>query len=329
MEIKFSSEFADSTYTIIPILEGQMLSPMNNSIMVKISSPTAPIENAYLILVITRPSNIDIIKWKISIDKVVLTREFKPHLDIGINNRYTQSLFIYDISKILGSESYLRISYEGKNNIRIDTATLLSVYRYKGFHVYLDCSVNICKADNIQRYVENLARSFSPNNIRINTGLISERVTEVSIGISNLENTITYRLVPGFNIIELNISPDKIPATINIGSRDELTRHIFTCTFLSYEQQPRLSINKIDIDGDKLLLTISNIGDSSPDRSELIIIRYGVPLQKIDIEPIKPGEKREIAIDLKAIGKYKNAVVRLIWHKAFKMYYDEKSIKLS
>ncbi|ADM26937.1 hypothetical protein Igag_0085 [Ignisphaera aggregans DSM 17230] len=328
MEIKFSNEFTDSTYIVTPILESQILSPINNNIVTKISSLNAPVENAYLILVITRPNNTDIIKWKISIDRVILTREFKPHIDISINNKYIQSVFIYDISKILRNDSYLKISYEGKNHIRIDTATLLSIYRYKGFHVYLDCIVDICKAENIQKSVENLARSFNPNNIRINTGLVAERITELSVSTSNSENITTYKLVPGFNIVELNISPEKIPAIINIGSKDELTRHIFTCTFLSYEQQPRLFINKIDINEDKLLLTISNIGDSLPDKSELVILRYGVPLQKIDIEPIKPGEKSDITVDTKAIGRYKNVVLRLIWYKAFKIYYDEKTIKL-
>jgi len=194
--------------------------------------------------------------------------------------------------------------------------------------VYLDCVVDVCKAENIQRSVENLARSFNPNNIRINTGLVAERVTELSISTSNSENIITYKLVPGFNIVELNISPEKIPTIINIGSKDELTRHIFTCTFLSYEQQPRLFIDKIDINEDKLLLTISNIGDSLPDKSELVIIRYGTPLQKIDIEPIKPGEKSEITVDTKAVGRYKNVILRLIWYKAFKIYYDEKTVRL-
>ncbi len=328
MKIRFSNEFTDSTYIITSILEDQILNPINNNnIVTKIHTPSTSIENAYLILVITRPNDANIIKWKISIDKVILTREFKPQIDVGIGNKYIQSLFVYDISKILKNDSYLKISYEGKNHIRIDSVTLLSIYKYKGFHIYLDCIVDICKAENIQKSVENLAKSFNPNNIKINMGLVSERVTELSISILNSENTI-YRLVPGFNIVELNISPDKIPTTINMGSRDELIRHIFTCTFLSYEQQPRLIIDKINIDKDKLLLTISNIGDSLPDKSELVIIRYGTPLQKIDIEPIKPRERVEITIDFKAISKYKNVVLRLIWYKAFKAYYNEKAIEL-
>jgi len=40
---------------------------------------------------------------------VILTREFKPHIDISINNKYIQSVFIYDISKILMNDFYLKI----------------------------------------------------------------------------------------------------------------------------------------------------------------------------------------------------------------------------
>lgn len=329
MEIKFRNEFADSTYIITSILESQVLNPINNSnIIAKIPLPSALVENAYLILVTTRPSNTDIIKWKISIDKVILTREFKPHIDIDIDNRYIQSLFIYDISKVLRNDSYLKISYEGKNHIRIDTAILISVHRYRGFHIYLDCIANICKVENIQKSIENMAKSFSPNKVRVNMGFVAERATELVMNISKSENNIIHKVMPGFNMIELGISPEKIPITINVGSKGDLMRHVFTCIFLSYEHQPRLTIDKINVNEDKLFLTISNIGDSSPDKTELIMLRYGIPLQKIDIEPTRPGEKSEIVIDTNTISRYKNVVLRLVWYKAFKVYYDEKPVKM-
>lgn len=334
MAIVVEKEFVHAVHQIHNLVEDKVLCSSNKEkgvIESKIPLYVSNIVSAYLILAFTRLSNADIVKWKISFNDVILTRELKPHIEFSINNKYIQSVFVYDVSRIVPrNESSIKISCTAKGYVYLDGVTLLTIAQYKGFHTHIKCEVNPYIIDDSISRSYNLTPSFDANEAIIHLGLIATSPSWIEIKTS-YGDIKKINLLKGYNVIESKLNKNSL-SSIQISSGSPQTRHIFSCAALQYAEYPSITIEDLKIIGSVIKLKLKNVGNSVNDTLELMVLRYGIPIYKVSLPQLKPNEHIDYEIDLNSIvkqGGFKanNIVFRIIWSKAYKLF--ERDIPLN
>ncbi|MCC6015470.1 MAG: hypothetical protein LM582_00265 [Desulfurococcaceae archaeon] len=334
MSIKIVREVPDAVYHLYSLAEDKLL--CNNvrdrgSIESKISLPTTDISFAYLVLAFTRSNNVDVIKWKVSFNDVILTRELKPHIEKSIDDKFTQSIFVYDVSKIISkNESSMRISCSAKGYINLDSAILLTITRYKGFHTYIDCEVDPYTISGNIIKTCNLAPSFTVNEVYLHLGIVSPTIGNLEIR-TDRGVTKKFNLLKGHNIIEAFLGNESL-SFIEIQSSSS-ARHVITCLSLMYTQYPRIEIENLVVQESIAKLELKNTGNSICDSLDIVLLRYGIPLKKMNITSPKPGEGLSLEVNLndivkQGINRIDGLTLRILCSKAHKRFEYDVPIKV-
>jgi len=333
MPIKIVNEYLDAVYHLYSLAEDKILCNEvkdKSSIESRISLPTADIVSAYLVLAFTRSNNIDILKWKISFNDVILTRELKPHVEKPIDEDHMQTMFVYDISKIIPkNEASIKISCTAKGYINLDSAILLTIMRYKGFHTHIACEIEPHTVNDnfIKSY--NLSPSFTANETYLHLGLVSPTTGTLEIRTDN--GVIKkFHLLKGHNLIEAYLGNNSL-GLIQIQSNANV-RHLFSCIAVKHTQYPQIIIENLNTQGAIIRFRLRNTGNSSCDSLDLILLRYGIPLRKTSLASLKPGEYLDLEINIgdilkQGVQKINGIVLRIVWSKAHKLFEYDVPIK--
>lgn len=290
----------------------------------KISLPTSDIKASYLIVALTRSSKIDFTKWKLSFNDVILTREFKPHIENNIDDEYVQTVFVYDVTKVVfGNEVSLRISCNAKGYVYLDGVTLLTIAHYNGFNTQFYCEVNPYSIGNSEIKFRNLRPDIQSNEFAINLGLIAENHGYVELLVDN-DFTKRIELLKGYNLIEVTLKRINVN-NIQINSNTTDIRHVFSCTEFRYVMYPKIIVEEASIIDSTIKIKVKNIGESQSDSLEVLVLRYGIPMYRSAMPNPKPYEciEFEVPLDRKQSTSLSGLVLRLIWRKAHRVFeYD-------
>ncbi len=325
MELKLCEEYRHSTYAIHSLIEDQTLTGAGEGVISRIILPQLPVVQSYLIIILSRDPIYTFTKWKISLNNIILTREFKPHIDSQVNEKLTHSLFIYDVTKTLGPDINLKIGYEGKKPLRVDAALLITIHRYEEFHLGFNF---ITKILNLNSSIDlpKAKLSFEPTEKYLDMGIIAERSCSLELEFfGNINRSVKREIVYGFNMVEMPMDRDLDINSINIRCSNP-ARHIFTCLFSLYSNYPRIDVRNIDMLDNELSLTLYNAGNSTADDVEIVFFRYGVQIYRLRVGSLKPSEEKSVLIP-KSVVKVNNVTVRIIWYKALRMF--SKDINLA
>lgn len=333
MTIRVANEYLNAVHHLYNLAEDKIL--CNNtrdrgSVESRISLPETSIVSAYLILAFTRLIDINIVKWKISFNDVILTRELKPHIEKPINDNYVQSLFVYDVSKIMfKNEASIKIACSAKGFVSLDGATLLTIAQYKGFHTFIICEIEPYTISDSVAKQYNLSPSFKVNESHLYLGLIASTLSNIEI---KTDHGITrkFNLLKGYNIVEAFLG-STYPGSIQMKSNTDV-RHLFSCITLRYAQYPQVTIENLDIQGSIVRLKLRNTGATSCDSLDLLVLRYGVPLRRTPLTSLKPGEYIDVELNLNEIAKHivnklGGITLRITWSKAHKLFESDIPIK--
>ncbi|MEM2606273.1 MAG: hypothetical protein QW101_04405, partial [Ignisphaera sp.] len=331
--IVIQREHTDTVYYVHNFVEDKVLcnnSKNKESIISKISLPTPEIEAAYLILSITRSVNIDVMKWKIALNNVILTREFKPHIEKTVNEDYTQAVFVYDVSKIVNSNDVLlRILCNAKGYIYLDGATLVALLRYKGFHIHMYCEVDPYTLVNPVQKPLTIVPSFKANEILLNMGVTSPSNSLLNVATYGGEKKI--KLFKGYNVFEVKLDRNDVTA-FRIISDNENLRHIFSCTIFRYSEFPKIVVEDLRIEKSAIKFRLTNVGNSRSDKLELLIIRHGIPIYRVSLKSLEPQEHLDYEIGIESIKqanvKTNGVVLRIVWSKAYQLFEQDIPIKI-
>lgn len=334
MTIMIEKEYVDAVHYLNNLIEDKVICNSNRdkgAVESRTSLRVTDIKAAYLILVFTKSNNIDVIKWKISFNDVILTRELKPHIEKTINDKFTQTVFVYDVSKIMTKdEASIKISCTAKGYVYLDGVTLLTIAQYKGFHTYVACEVNPYVMSNTISKTYNMTPSFDINEAIIYLGLIAS--TPSWIKIKSCHGDVFNTNIPkGYNIIEATIDKDFL-SNIQIHSEPPQIRHIFSCIMLRHANYPDIVVDNISFTSSSIKLKLRNIGSSANDSLELLVLRYGIPIYRVSLPQLKPYEDIEYEISLGSINKQigfrpNNITIRIIWSKAYRIFERDVPIK--
>jgi hypothetical protein len=335
MKIRVSEEYNEAINAINNLLEDHTLGEHETTISSRLDLGNYQLLKGYLIIGVTSNEKIEnIIKWKITLNEVTLTREFKPHMEARISERIYQSLFVYDVTKILSSmqqEAVLKIKYEGKRPITVNNATLISFHRYLEASSKSDCIFEIAGLNN---YTINLT-SCSGHTEKFNErvlylGIITDQKDTIQIMNKQNETIHMQHLANGFNLIELNlkdINANELIIKSNVATT-RLVFHCVTCTSINY---PRIDVESLSIlrDVNVVELKLLNRG-ADADNCEVILLKAGNPVQRFNIGLFKSGEEKFIRIPLtQDTGKISGKLIlRIIWRKALRLFSQEYVINI-
>lgn len=326
MELRISEEYRQSTYAINSLIEDQVLSGSGEGVVSRTSLPPLPIVQGYLMVILSRePTYTSFTKWKLSLNNIILTREFKPHIDTQVSERLAHSIFIYDVTKTLSREVNLKIGYEGKKPLKVDAVLLITVHRYEEFHLGFNF---ITKVLNLNTVVDipKIDLSFEPTEKHLNIGITAERNSSLELEIlGNVGRSLRREVARGFNMVEVPVERNLDISSINVKCSSGLARHIFTCLFSLYSNYPRIGVKSTAVSDNGIQIALYNSGDSSADDVEVVFLRYGVQVHRIKIGGLKPGEEKDITIP-RSITKMNNVIARIVWYKALRVFSRDLNI---
>lgn len=319
MELKLYEEYKQSTYTITSFVEDQVLTGRGEGITSRALLPQIPVLQGYLLIALSRdPMYTSFTKWKISLNNIILTREFKPHIDKPISEKLAQTLFIYDVTKTLSRDVTLKIGYEGRKPIRVDTALLITIHRYNEFHLGFNF---ITKIVNLSSSIDlpETSLSFEPTESYLDMGVVAEKSCSLELEVvgNNVRN-VKHAIVQGFNMVEIPIERGLSIRLINSRCSGP-ARHIFTCLFSLYSNYPRIDVEGVNLTEEGLSITLHNTGSTSADDVEVILLRHGVQVYRSRLGGLKAGEVRSVSIPRSSI-RGNNTTARILWYKALKVF---------
>lgn len=328
MRIKIEEEMPKATFAINNLIEDYSFQGRETQVVSKVAFPQYKPLKGYLIIAVSSNDRInDIIKWKVSLNNIALTREFRPHIDVKIDEKTYQAVFAYEISKILSSTDLtLKISYEGKDKIKIDTASLLTFHQYDDDNVYVSCISEVVQLNDYEMILPTVNnKDYKESTIYM--GVTAQKPSTLLINANNSNDSNTFILREGFNLIEASLSRYRTADRITLKCDDQSARHLFRCVTYSSISYPNLELEHRRIDNSNIDLVIKNIGVAKADHIELIILRSGLPIQKFVVGPMEANEERNVRLSLPMFNDInKKMTIRVIWRKALRTFVKDYQI---
>ncbi len=322
MTLVIKEEQQNSAYTFTSMFEDAVIGGIRGkSISARAALPRHPIRKAYLLLALslTSPFN-PMHKWKIVLDEVVLTREYKPFIETSIGNTI-RSLFIYDVTSALKScEPTLRVVYDGRNPVRIDVASLITLHNYPNFHTYIEGYVRIESLVRRLSLAYGIPASFTPNEGKIFLAVSAMKNDTMKVLDKETNSLLEYTLSPGINLVEIDLW-NHSARTIEIAAGSAHTIHLFNILAYTHAIYPRIEVEEVGIDGDSLHLVLKNSSQESADDAMVVLLRLGTVIAQQRVGPIKGGEKVEINVPLS--GRHTPSLVRIVWRKATRTFLND------
>jgi len=322
MTLVIKEEQQNSAYTFTSMLEDATIGGMRGkSLSARAALPQHPIRKAYLLLALslTSPFN-PMHKWKIVLDEVVLTREYKPFIETNTGNAI-RALFVYDVtSAIKGCEPTLRVVYDGRNPVRIDVASLITLHDYPNFHTYIEGYVHIESLAKQLSLTYGVPTSFTPNEGKIFLAVSAMKNDTMKVFSKEDNNSVEYPLSPGINLVEIDLGKYSAQ-TIDVVASSAQTIHLFNILAYSYAVYPHIEVEELRIDDGSLHLILRNSGQESADDAMIVLLRLGTVIAQQKVGPIKEGERVEISVPLS--GRYTPSLVRIVWRKATRTFLND------
>ena len=315
-------EQQNSAHVFTSMLEDAVIGGMRGkSLTSRTVLPQYPVRKAYLLLALslTTPFN-PMYKWKIVLDEVVLTREYKPMIETEIENSI-RSLFVYDVtSAIKGLEPILKIVYDGRNPIRIDIAGLLTIHEYPRFHTYLEGYIRIESLVKQPSFTYGIPSNFTPNEGKVLLAVTAVRRNTLRVLDKSTNNVFNYTLSPGINLIEMNLG-NPATRTIEISAESAGSVHLFSILAYSHTMYPQIKVEKLHVDGSVVHLVIRNVAEESSDDTMVVLLRLGSVISQHRIGSVKGGESIELSIPIS--GRHIPSLVRIVWRKATRTFIND------
>jgi len=278
-------------------------------------------------------------EWRLKVENVNITRQFKPthYLAIGDGERGLYK-FVYDVTSILNASEVISkewvnilIKYEGGDPFAVKYILLDAIYDEIDAYTNYKHSTGLLVLEPGERYhypiEEHAAKSL---NYRLVT--YTPRQSEIKLYTRNStlairtqqegaeDHTLTFSENPGSLTLELN-APLRSYAVIS-----SITA--YNCSI----KEPRLELCNLDysLSGNKVLLKlrVCNKGESSPDRLVISIMSRGNVLCSIQ-DPevnIPPGGEIERTIEVPK-GKFNDVNIRLVWFKSTRRWLRDEVLK--
>lgn len=282
-------------------------------------------------------------EWKLKLDNINITRQFKPTYAISLEGENKNIYkFVYDVTSVLNTSDILSkewinllVKYEGGDVFTVRAILLDAVYEDADAQTIYEhgTGLTLIESGKTYRY---------PVRTRSNTHLTTRIVTYTTRKV-NMElragscKTNVYTHPDNFE--EYLVLSDTKPEYVEIVNLSDPSKGnpILISSITIYEnnvKHPVLEVCGVDYSKGsnslKLSLDICNKGEVNPDKLIVSLLRKGNLITMIqDSELIlSPGQsiRKQIELPLKDIDELQ---VRLIWFKLTKRWFKDEIIKLA
>ncbi len=321
MAIRIAEELRDSTYLISQLLEDQYVGAhYQKRLYGSTTVLSKPVRKAYLIISATleEPFN-SLNKWKIVLNGVALTREYNPHIEREFMNGI-HSVFVYDVTSVVKeSEVRLELSYDGKERIKIDTATLITLHEYPKMHTFIEGLIDLVPLENNYSMNYGSTESFEPNEAKLYIGLNSFRQTRISVLDVSGKELYSGILPLGFYLLELAVEARCRNFVVQPSA--PAAKHMFNILTLTYAKYPKIVVENVEMSGSRIKATISNVGESDAEDVMLVVLKLGATIAHKRVGTLQSGERKDVELELRDVGlAIPRRILRVIWRYGGKLF---------
>ncbi len=286
--------------------------------------------------------------WRLKLNGVPITREFKTDTIASLRDRYYGKL-VYDVTPILAAREKRRrircgllIKYDGSEEIRLSHIGLLIAYSTSDAKSCISMLSGAYILDPGERQVFQLKH---PTGLDVDGELRTilftpSKQARISISFNGVQLSTIEGVVGGEEIASRvsNISGLNSVEVYHLESETRYYPKELVLSTIALIQklvkEPELVVKEILVPekierGGKIKAVIVNNGESKPDKALVSILSLGTTITQKNIPKLEPGEETivEIPIDLPK-GSY-NLVFRVIWKKLSHTSFRDKKISIT
>ncbi|WP_156328016.1 hypothetical protein [Pyrodictium delaneyi] len=286
---------------------------------------TRSIDKALLELGI-RVASMEIPRWKISFNDVVLTREFKPLLCVEISNGYFCKI-VFDVTPIVtskdSSQHKVDIEYIGVKELSIDHIGLLMLGSYEeAMSIYSYWSGAVSLQPGSATDIE-LPYEFEHAKAKI-IAYLPHSDAKLLIS-SDSVNTIIERTT-GMNELIVDLGTTKRLKLEHRGTGSYYPREILLSSILVYQMnvpEPSIDVNH-RIVNDIAEIQLSNSGSDAAENVVVVSIAVGNVIDRKVLGKLEPGDAKKLQLKIKhgAIN-----TIRVIWKHRGKTFFKDLKVR--
>lgn len=334
LPLMLNKTFTGDLYIDFKNSEVRLGGSANQKVTIPIGLPNrsfTPLQLAILDMIVESPDNK--IDWKVKVNGVNVTKEFKPLFTVKTDSS-VYSKFVFDVTSILNTEESmsrnwvnLTIKHEGGTGFTVKTLLLLSIYESEDGKTSLE-------------YRSGLARLRPGERFHIADGQ-TEPYSSVRIVYGSMSKDLIPTLHIGDRVVKLNIHNDfeeyefareiNQPVFLQVeeGVKSSKTKEIILANVISYTstlKAPSLvgSLDSVRLEGKDLVvdLSLKNTGESAPDSVVYTILHKGQAIYTSkDVEKINPQKVVNRRIRVKIPEGVDEVTLRIIWRKLTKTWF--------
>ncbi|KSW12338.1 hypothetical protein CF15_06250 [Pyrodictium occultum] len=269
-----------------------------------------------------RSATMEIPRWKVLFNGVVVTREFKPSICARMGDGFFCKL-VFDVTPIVNSkrrkDHTVGIEYMGVREFVVDHVGLLLMGSYdtvRSFYHFWSGAISLKPGDVIEL---SLPGRLSGMKARI-VAYIPH--TSASLVVSTGEGTSTISKSVGTNEFALDIGDAVQLRLEHKGTGEYYPRELLVSSILVYRieaPEPRIEAS-YSVSADALKLEVSNAGDDRAENLVVTVFAVGNVVDRAVVGELKPGESKTLNLRLKPGS---TNTVRVIWrHRGKLMFRD-------
>lgn len=306
--------------------------------------PPTNAELEYALLEVGVQTHSTSIEWRVKVNGINITKEFKPVLTANLRDKLLAKL-IYDITSILRRPEALRrnrvnitFKREGGKPIIIEHIGLVALFKAPEASSSIKYYSGVLSLEPGEKAGYSIG--FTGENPTLKSAVyIPSRQAQMMISVNGSEH-IELTNIQGLSEVVKELRGVNRVDTIEFLHHDTgeryAPRQVRVYNLLLHSTtyaKPELNIESIDVprEADKEVtakIVIKNKGDSKPDKALLVVMCFGNVVFNTELEPLDPGAStlKEIKFSLPP-GEYET-VFRVIWRKLTRMWYKDFRIKL-
>jgi len=253
--------------------------------------------------------------WKVALNEVTLTREFKPQTIVEIDDR-VYAVQVFDISNITRSSGMynLRIMCEAAEPVSINSVFILGALKSGNISATLSVGVGVLAVKPGETVSLKLRQKKSIRNSLLLIYDSPSRRAKIKLGVGGKELSISGK-VGTYELLLEDVETDEIRVMHEQSQLPYYPKYFKIYGLLTYSTSikgPDVEVKDITISEDgKMHVTLTNTGDVSAINVLLVGTHMGEVVFRDMIKEIKPQTVIERTYRVKP--KYDNTLVRLIY----------------
>ena len=295
---------------------GGLSNPTTQSII--LTPPVLGKPKLVLLELTVKHTSSSISRWRLWLNGVAITREFKPNYSIKLEDTY-YSKCVFDVTPIFDwrkRQHHITIRYEGSEILLVEHVGMIVAYeaeKSKTSYAFAGGLLALSPGESTAIRLD-LEPIDGVNRARVETVLlVPSRLARVKVESLNVSKTING--VVGVEEVEFDIptKPTKTMETIIThypAEQPYYPRHVLiTGLLVSYGWYAEPKIVAKSKRHDNLVeLVIRNEGEAKPEKLMVVGVQAGSILVRKFIEPLEPGEERILKLEL-PVG----VLIRVVW----------------